>query len=220
MSGDDSLTDTRDMYCVHEAFRRGLGDARGQVASVSDGDTERGQRIADYLSELLWLLHAHHAGEDDLMYPLLSERVPEPQELFLRMDAQHVAVASSLETAQRAAKRFGTSGSVADGRALADSCESLLEALTAHLTEEEVEVVPLASRFMSPPEWGALPEHVFSHYTGTRVWLIFGLAIEQMPDDLREDVLAHLPPPVSEMWFSFGSDAFASEMAMIRAGTP
>jgi hemerythrin-like domain-containing protein len=217
MTADDpNLTDVRDMYSVHEAFRRGLGDARSQLAAVSEGDTERALRLADYLGELLWLLHVHHDGEDELLYPLLSERAPEHQELFSRMDAQHLAVTSSLEAAQSAAESFGTTGSVSDGDALAAACESLLGALAPHLSEEEDEVLPITARVISPEEWGALPGHAFSQYAGTRVWLPFGLAIEAMPDDLLEGMREHLPPPMAAMWFGGGSDAFAQEMAVIR----
>jgi hemerythrin-like domain-containing protein len=221
MTADNpNLTDVRDMYSVHEAFRRGLGDARSQVTAVGEGDTERARYLADYLSELLWLLHVHHESEDELLYPLLSARAPEHQELFSRMDAQHRAVTSSLETAQRAAERFGTTGSVSDGKALVAACESLLETLAPHLGEEEDEVLPIAARVISPEEWGALPGHALSQYTGTRVWLPFGLAIEAMPEDLLEGMREHLPPPVAAMWFGGGSDAFAQEMAVIRQPTP
>lgn len=209
-------TDTRDMYSVHEAFRRGLGDARGQLAAVSEGDTERARRLASYLGELLWLLHVHHEGEDELLYPLLAERAPEHEELFARMDAQHREVVPQIEAAQRAAERFGESGSAADGRALADACESLLEVLERHLSEEEDEILPIAAQTISPAEWGALPAHALSQYTGTRIWLPFGLATEAMPEDLMAGMREHLPPPVAAMWFGGGSDAFAEEMAAIR----
>ena len=214
-----NLTDVRDMYSVHEAFRRGLHDAPGQLAAAHDGDTERASRLADYLGELLWLLHVHHGSEDELLYPLLCERAAEHQELFSRMDAQHVAVTSSLEAAQHAAKRFGETGSAADGRALAEACESLLETLDVHLSQEEDEVLPIAARVVSPAEWGALPAHALSQYPGKRVWLPFGLAIEAMPADLLAAMSAELPPPVSEMWFGGGSDAFRAEMAVIRGTT-
>ncbi len=210
-------TDTRDMFSVHEAFRRGLGDARGQLAAISDGDTERARHFAAYLDELLWLLYIHHAGEDELLYPLLAERVPEQHGLFSRMEGQHVAATAGLEASRRAAKDFGESGSVADGRVLADACDALLAALVGHLEEEELEVVPLASRFISPPEWGALPQHAFSAYAGTRIWLPFGLAVEAMPDDLMQGLLTHAPP-IAGMWTGGGSDAFAAEMAAIRGG--
>ena len=210
-------TDTRDMFSVHEAFRRGLGDARGQLAAISDGDTERARHFAAYLDELLWLLYVHHAGEDELLYPLLAERVPEQHGLFSRMEGQHVAATAGLEASRRAAKDFGESGSVADGRVLADACDALLATLVGHLEEEELEVVPLASRFISPPEWGALPQHAFSVYAGTRIWLPFGLAVEAMPDDLMQGLLTHAPP-IAGMWMGGGSDTFAAEMAAIRGG--
>jgi hypothetical protein len=72
MSVDDQiLTDTRDMLAVHDAVKRAFGDAPSQLGSVGDGDAERARYLADYLGEVLWLLHAHHAGEDELLYPLL-----------------------------------------------------------------------------------------------------------------------------------------------------
>ncbi len=217
-ANDPNLTDVRDMYSVHEAFRRGFRDAPGQLASVHDGDTERAARLADYLGELLWLLHAHHAGEDDILYPLLVARAPEHQELFSRMDSQHSAISSGLAAAQHAAERFGASGSVADGRALAEACASLLETLSVHLGQEEEEVLPITARVVSPAEWESLPRHAFSLYAGERVWLPFGLATEAMPADLWEGMRTHLPPPISAMWFGGGADAFAAEMAEIRGG--
>lgn len=216
MADAPALTDTRDMKWVHDAFRRGLGDAPGQIASVEDGDTERAQNLASYLGEVLWLLHAHHNGEDELLYPLLAERVPEAKDLFSRMEAQHGAVTLRIEAAQQATERFGQSGSTEDGEALASACRSLLDEVSGHLTEEEQEVVPIASRTVTPEEWGALPAHVLSQYSGPRLWLPLGLATEMFPDDLREQVFSHVPPPVSEMWYGFGSDAFAKEMATIR----
>ncbi len=219
MSVDDQiLTDTRDMLAVHDAFKRAFGDAPGQLASVGDGDAQRARYLADYLGEVLWLLHAHHAAEDELLFPLLSWRAPEERGLFSRMEAQHAALVASLQAAESAAERFGRSGSALDGEALASACKSLREALVAHLDQEEKDVLPIAARCVSPPEWGALPAHALSHYEGTRVWLPFGLVLEAMPDAMREDLLAHVPPPVSQMWFGGGSDAFAQEMATIRGG--
>ncbi len=217
MSVDDKiLTDTRDMLAVHDAFKRAFGDAPGQLASVRDGDAQRARCLADYLGEVLWLLHAHHAGEDELLFPLLSERAPEERELFSRMEAQHAALVSSLEAAESTGERYGRSGSEVDGQALAVACSALREALVEHLDQEEKDVLPIAARCVSPPEWGALPAHALSHYEGTRVWLPFGLVLEAMPHAMREDLLRHVPLPLSQMWFGGGSDAFSEEMATIR----
>jgi len=212
------LTDTRDMIYVHDVFRRAFADAPDQIASVNDGDVEHAQRAVSYLRDVLWLLHAHRSGEDELLYPLLVERAPVCADLFSRMEAQHAAVAASLALADQAAERFENSSSTDDGAALIAACRSVLDEVSSHLEQEELEVLPIAARTITPEEWGALPGHVLSHYTGTRIWLLLGLVFEAMPDDLRAHVLANVPAPVSEMWFLFGADAFSNEMGAIRAG--
>ncbi|HVC14510.1 MAG TPA: hemerythrin domain-containing protein [Acidimicrobiales bacterium] len=216
MSGAPALTDTRDMKWVHDAFRRALGDAPAQIAAIGDGDVERAHRFASYLGDLLWLLRVHHEGEDQLLYPLLVARVPESADLFSTMAAQHAGVIAGIDGAQEATERFGASGSASDGDALAAACRSLLDVLSGHLTEEEEAVVPIAARSVTPEEWGAMPAHAMSQYSGPRLWLPLGLATEMFPDEVRAQVFAHVPPPVSEMWWTVGADAFASEMAAIR----
>jgi hypothetical protein len=215
---DQVLIDTRDMNAVHGAFRRAFGDAPGQIASVPDGDRERARQLADYLAEVLWLLHAHHAGEDELLYPLLAERASEHQELFSRMESQHSAMLSNIEESGQATQRFATSGAKADGQAAARAYEALVAVMGTHLSEEEEEVLPIAARVITPPEWGALPGHAIQHYSGQRLWLPFGLVLEAMPDDIRENMLSHLPPPITGMWFGGGADSYAKEMAMVRGG--
>jgi Hemerythrin HHE cation binding domain len=214
-----SAMDTRDMIWVHNAFRRAFTEAPGQIASVHDGGAERAQYVASYLAEVLWFLHAHHDAEDQLLYPLLVERAPETGALFRRMETQHQAVAASILRAEEAAERFGRSGSTQDGEALAAACSSLIDEASDHLSEEEAEVLPVVARTITPEEWGALPARTLSGYTGTRVWLLLGLVIEAVPDDLRADMIGRLPPPVTEMWFGFGSDAFNNEMRSIRTIT-
>ena len=115
-----------------------------------------------------------------------------------------------------AAERFGASGSAAEGREAADACEALLAPISEHLLDEEVNVLKLASRVISPPEWAALPFHALSQYRGDRVWLPFGLALEPMNDEMRGNLLSQLPPPVLSMWTDGGSVAFTEEMASIR----
>jgi Hemerythrin HHE cation binding domain len=216
MSADDTpLTDVRDMVGVHDAFRRGLGEARGQLAAIDDGDAARAERFGSYFDELLYLLHIHHAGEDELLYPLLVERVPDERPLFDRMEEQHAAVTAGVQAAQDATKQYRASAAAADGAALADASESLAGTLAVHLSEEEARVLPIAAVHISEAEWGALPVHAFMHYTGTRPWLLFGLASEAFPPDVRERVLAP-GSPITEMWNGGGSDAFAAEMAAIR----
>lgn len=219
MSIDDTqLTDVSDMPLVHQAFHRGLGEARSQLLFIDDGDTARAAHFADYISELLWLLHGHHAGEDELLYPLLVERVPNEAELFARMDAQHSSVESNLRAATTAAATYRDSGSATDAAVLADACEALLALLQTHLTEEEDEVLPIAARAITPEEWGQLPGHTLMAYGGDRIWLPFGLATEAFPQPAIDTILSG-PSPIGPMWRGGGSAAFAQEMRLIRDDT-
>jgi hemerythrin-like domain-containing protein len=212
---DTELTDVSDMPLMHQGFRRGLGEARTQLSFIEDGDMARAAHFADYISELLWLLHAHHDGEDELLYPLLVERVPDQADLFARMDAQHSSVESSVGSATAAAATYRDSGSATDARALADACEALLALLEPHLTEEEEEVLPLAARCVTPGEWGQLPGHALMAYRGDRIWLPFGLATEAFPPPVLDAILSG-PSPIGPMWRGGGSAAFAQEMRLIR----
>lgn len=212
------LTDVSDMYGVHEAFRRGLRDAPAQ-AEASIGEPERAQRFVNYLLDLLALLHAHHEGEDEVLYPLLVERVPEQRALFAEMDAQHQGVTSSLESCTAAARAFGASATRGDAESLASACDTLGSILESHLGDEEVQILPIAAVWVTPEEWGRLPAHAMMSYRGDRLWMLFGLATEAMAPAVLADIVEHLPPPLADMWLGFGADAFASEMAAIRIPT-
>ena len=136
-----NLTDVRDMYSVHEGFRRALGDAPGQLGSVHEGDTERARRLADYLEELLWLLHVHHGSEDELLYLLLvAGEAPEQRELFVRHGR------ATRRRARRASRRPSRRRNASGNRVPPPTCErsrrrarASLETLDEHLTAEEDE---------------------------------------------------------------------------------
>jgi hypothetical protein len=216
LSVDDApMTDTSDMPLVHDAFRRGLGEARSQLGFIDDGDAERAAHFAAYMTDLLFLLHAHHHGEDVLMYPLLVERVPEQSALWARMEEQHGSVEAAVDAATSAAAVYGASARRVDADALADACEALLDQLQTHLGEEETDVMPIAARVVTPEEYGRLPAHAMTSYEGDRIWLPFGLATEAFPPAVLDRILS-APTPIGPMWLGGGRDAFAAEMRLIR----
>jgi hypothetical protein len=215
---NEQKTEVSDMAEVHEAFRRGFGDSRSQLAFIDDGDSERAAFFADYMSEVLWFLHAHHEGEDELLYPRLVERVPSESALWARMDEQHSGVESRLDSANEAATNYRVSASKSDADALAGECEALWDALGPHLAQEEAEVLPIAADYITPEEWGQLPQHALMHYTGARMWLVFGLATEAFAAEKRNGIVESAPP-LSAMWNGGGSKAFDNHMRLIRDST-
>ena len=65
-----------------------------------------------------------------------------------------------------------------------------------HFKAEEADILPLASRYMSPEEWGALAGHSMATFTGDKLWLILGLIFEQMNGEAVAATLTMLPPPM------------------------
>src|ERR687885_1972473 len=92
--------DTREMVVVHTAFRRELGAAPELVRGVAAGDRARAQVVGDHVQLLLDMLHHHHVGEDELLWPKLLERVPEELVPVVHlMEGQHELIAQELDTA-------------------------------------------------------------------------------------------------------------------------
>jgi len=95
-----ALTDTSDMIQLHRVFRESLGAAAPLVGSVPPGDAARAEVVGSYYANVLALLHSHHEGEDELVWPKLVDRAPEDAETIRRIAGQHEGVLTALEDAE------------------------------------------------------------------------------------------------------------------------
>ena len=213
----DYKTDTSDMLIPHGLFRSNLAPAGDIVTAVRRGDSQRVALVSNYVDNILRFLDAHHGGEDAVVWPVLAARCETAAALLARMESQHVAIHELREKTETLRTRWTESGDPEDGRALADALRSLGAELEVHFAEEEAEILPLASRYMSAEEWGALPGHAMQHYTGDKLWLLLGLVFEQMTQEQLDAVLPHMPAPVMEMWNTTGKRDYESFIAKVRA---
>ena len=200
--------DITDMYAVHGVFRDTLGAAPGLVRDIAPADGARVALIANYYENILFFLHAHHDGEEAIVFPKLRERCPDHAELLDRLEAEHKEALVLLANAQSALAAWPGSGDTAAQVAVADSLETLRVLLDTHLGEEEAEALPLCAENLSIEDWGELPGHAMANFHGDKIWLIWGLIRERMTDAQRAAMLEHAPPPAVEMWTSFGEQAF------------
>jgi hemerythrin-like domain-containing protein len=79
------------MVLIHRVLRREFGLLPRLFRSAA-GDRARSRVIGAHAREMVDFLHTHHAGEDELLFPLLRERSALDPELMDRMDAQHMQV--------------------------------------------------------------------------------------------------------------------------------
>jgi len=210
-AGGTPPLDTSDMLAVHGALRDTLAAGSTRVLGVAPDDDERRELICSYYEDILWFLHVHHDGEEELVFPKVRERAPSAAAVLDAMLAQHREVVELLSASEGALAAWRSGDGAAQER-LADDLRALSEALEPHLRDEETELLPFCAQTLTAEEWGALPGHALSQYQGDKVWLVIGLIMERRTPDERQVMLAHMPPPVVQMWHDVGQRSF-DEMA-------
>ncbi|MFC6715844.1 hemerythrin domain-containing protein [Branchiibius cervicis] len=118
------------MISIHRVFRRELGLLPASIRQVAAGDRRRVKILADHLGLVAGGLHTHHTHEDEMMWPLLQQRVPaELEPLVDLMEEQHERVADLGERVQQHLAAWTASAAGSDGARLADALDDLVAAL-------------------------------------------------------------------------------------------
>jgi iron-sulfur cluster repair protein YtfE (RIC family) len=148
--------DTSDMIVVHTALLREIRLAPAAISRADGADARRRGRTARHVALLLDLLEHHHHGEDELLLPLLRERVPRSAVAALDTgEEQHARIEELIATARERLERW--SGGRSDATpGLTATLTALHGELEPHLRGEERDVLPLAATYLSPAEWHAI----------------------------------------------------------------
>lgn len=212
-------TETGDMRTVHKALLAAFDAADGLVEAAGT-DPAKVTTVASFFENVLEFLHVHHQGEDILLYPKIVERCAEHSALCEQIDKEHALLNEPMATARAAIAAWEANPTADTGAIVAASLDIVEGTLRPHLRIEEDLVLPIASSYISQEEWGELPAHSMMSFSGDKPWLPFGLILEQLSDEHRELMLAHLPEPVHELWSNAGSPAYVSFMDEVRAIGP
>ena len=155
----DAPADTTMMRIVHDALRRDL--ARATVALAEPVRMGRNQRraVAKHLTWMMRFLHAHHASEDEGLYPIIREQArgaADVLDVLDRMSRQHEQIGIAIATVEAAAAALVADASDNARRQTVAALETLVALLLPHLEEEEDEAMPLTSRLITAAEWQAI----------------------------------------------------------------
>jgi hypothetical protein len=187
----EAPADTRIMGIVHDALRRDLERA---VTALSTAPFPRGEQrvaIGEHVAWMMGFLHAHHAGEDAGLWPLVRERDPSLVPLLDAMEADHARIAPALEACETAAGSYRTGTDDATRVALLGALQVLGDVLLPHLRREEDEVMPAVSVTITAAEWRGVDQEQFvkpksmSQLAFEGHWLLDGLDAE------RREVVVH-----------------------------
>jgi hemerythrin-like domain-containing protein len=188
--------DVRDMAIVHAGFRRGYSESAQLVRAAPAPSPERVTFLADHIDFGLQLLHVHHEGEDELLYPKLVERAPEQAQMTADVEHEHVVIKTALDAASAACATWRQRPSPATGEALAASLDELNAVAQHHLDDEEQKIVPLAAVTVTQQEWDALGKHAVAQIPRNKRGIAFGMMLEPLSDADRAHMMGVLPAPV------------------------
>lgn len=212
-------TDVREMFVVHTAFRRDFRLAPGLVRAVADGDTARARLVGEHLTMVTEMLHHHHTGEDELLWPLLLERVPEQLAPIVElMEAQHARVAELQGQFPDVCAAFTAHPGAETRERLAVLFDDLYRILDEHLAAEEQRLLPIAANYVSQQEWARLGQRGADVTFGQKL-LMFGSLMYQGDPEVVAEILAQVPWPVRSVLPALSRRAFARRAREIY-GTP
>jgi hypothetical protein len=209
-TGDADLTI---MLAAHDAFRRDLVSLVRSVQGPARTDPDRQRSVAAGWELFKSQLHLHHTAEDDLIWPALRERLAhsenalsvldEMEEEHSRVDPLLAAVdgafaALARPADDRPAGQPATSRPAGQPGAdrLADVTDALVTTLTAHLTHEERDGLPLIGVALTSAEWRGVGFKIARRNglsSGGQMfsWMLDGATPEQL-----HATIGQLPPPV------------------------
>jgi hemerythrin-like domain-containing protein len=162
------------MCAVHKALTGALEAAPAYVANA-DLDSERVEVIGSFCENVIEFLHVHHSGEDELIYPVLEQRCAESRPELERINDQHKLLHAPMDAGRSAIATWRAAPSTDHAQAVTDALVSIAEPLRPHLTEEETVLLPIASKWISPEEFGRLPGHHMMSFRADNPWLMMGL---------------------------------------------
>jgi iron-sulfur cluster repair protein YtfE (RIC family) len=180
------------MFAMHDALRRELVQV-GRIARLRDDHPGRLLRAALGWELFKKFLLVHHQSEDDTLWPTLRTNVagqPDRVALADALEAEHAVIEPLLTAIDAAAadpdygyQRFG------------DIVDELATKLSAHLSHEETDGLPLIDVSLTAQEWQRFAQVHTERIRGDAPtympWLLNGASPQTL-----EAVLGKLPPPL------------------------
>jgi iron-sulfur cluster repair protein YtfE (RIC family) len=168
--------DVRDMLVVHTALLREFRLAPDAVLRVPAGARGRASAVDRHLGLLCDLLHHHHAGEDELLWPVLRPRLPAKAVAHLdEAEAQHAGLAEALDRVGAARRPWVARVDAGSADVLIGALRTLHRLLADHLDAEERVLLPLAAAHLTEDEWQAVAEAGAAAIPKSRMPLVFGM---------------------------------------------
>jgi len=183
--------DVTEMLAVHDAMRREYASLPLLVKSIADDDVARADVVADHIELLDRVMELHHAGEDELLWPLVRERMPEA-EAMPEVEEEHRELNGALKEVVALAETWRRTPSATNRAALHTRLIAFEKALLMHLAHEERESLPLMANSLTVEEFGAFGTYVRAGLAPQQRSIVLGMIVDAMGPERGNSVLGNI----------------------------
>lgn len=194
-AGDADLTI---MLAAHHALRRDLVSLARAAQFADLPDPARRRSVAAGWETFKRQLHAHHTAEDELIWPLLRQRLAHSENALStleEMEAEHALADPLLAAVDVSFGGKSPSGGPGPGPDRGDAVDALTVALTSHLAHEERDALPLIGVALTAREWRGAGARIARRNGLSGTAEMFPWMIEGAPRDEARAALGQLPAP-------------------------
>ncbi|MGI5243586.1 hemerythrin domain-containing protein [Dactylosporangium sp. CA-139066] len=153
--------DLTGMFTMHWGFRRDLDRFAAAAAGTPVDDRAAWRALAGRWAVFERVLHDHHTGEDEGLWPALAAHVeragtPAERAVLDAMTAEHHGIDPALTAVAEGFARLAAGAGAEERAAVHGHAVAARDLLARHLAHEEGEALELVQRYLSHAEW----EHI------------------------------------------------------------
>jgi Hemerythrin HHE cation binding domain len=200
-SGDADLTI---MTAAHDALRRDLTALTRAAQEPGRHIPDRQRSVAAGWELFKRQLHLHHTAEDDLVWPVLRERLgfsAPALSVLDDMEAEHQRIDPLLAAVDAG---FAASAGPDSGQPhpdlLAEAVDALAVTLTGHLAHEEKDGLPLIGVALTAAEWRGVGFKIARSNGLSAGGEMFSWLLSSAPPGQVRAVTGQLPPPARVLY--------------------
>ncbi len=191
-----------DLLYIHSIITRALSVATETSRSFAHQEypsEEMQQGFICYVQSLISVLAAHHHGEDEVVFPMLRDRLPDaPYDLLI---SHHRTMESMLLVVEATVEEMPQARGDGFWRTLAQKLTAIADLWQPHIRiEEDIFTVEKLGQLMSPEEHGRL-SRLFVEYnrqhTSPDYLIVPFLLFNLMPEE-RAIMAQTMPPDVTQ----------------------
>jgi hemerythrin-like domain-containing protein len=209
------------MLVTHAALVREFRLAPAAVRRVKSGDRKHARDVDEYLAWMCFSLHAHHDGEDKILWPLLRARLSAAESRLLdKIETQHANITDSIERISEARRRWLDQADGNNAAALAAELETLSGLVDRHIEDEERDILPMAAAYLSEAEWHALTEGGKQVLSLKALLFVVGMACYGVDRELTALTLHALSAPIRFVVTPVACRLYARRAARIHGTRP